>query len=56
MHLGNQVAKLGEAIKIHDLPGTMYLPNTCLPELLRPGKGTKPTPNRVCALAEYPRT
>ena len=44
MHSGNEVAKTGEAIKTHDPPGTMYLPNTCLPELLRPGKGTNAHP------------
>ena len=31
MHSGNEVAKMGKAIKTHDPPGTMYLPNTyCL--------------------------
>ena len=44
MHSGNEVAKMGEAIKTHDPPGTMYLPDTCLPELLRPGKGTNAHP------------
>ena len=31
-------------------------PNTWSPELLRPGKGTKHRPNRVCASEEYPST
>ena len=42
--------------KMHRPPGTVHLPSTWLPELLRPGKGTKYTPNLVYALVEYPRT
>ena len=54
-HPGKRVAGTGEVIKIHSPPGTVCSPSTWSPELLRPGKGTKRTPNRVCALAEYPR-
>ena len=33
-----------------------HSPSTWSPELLRPGKGTKRRPSRVCAFVEYPRT
>ena len=44
-HLGNQAARTREGIKMHGPPGTVCSPSTWLPELLRPGKGTKCTPN-----------
>ena len=37
----NQVAATGQVNKMHGPPVTEGLPNTWLPELLRPGKGTK---------------
>ena len=49
------VARTDEVIKIHGPPGTVCSPSTWSPELLRPGKDTKHTPNQVCALAEYLR-
>ena len=52
----NQVAGMEEVIKIHGPPGTVCLPSTWLSELLEPRKGTKCMSNRICALAEYPRT
>ena len=55
-HPGNQAARAGEVIKMYSLPGIVHSPSTWSPELLRPGKGTKCTPNWVCALAEYLRT
>ena len=55
-HLGNQAAGTREVIKMHGPPGTAHSPSTWLPELLEPGKGTKCTPNGVCASVEYPRT
>ena len=45
-----------EVIKTHSPPGTVSSPSTWSPELLRPRKGTKCTPNQVCAFVEYPRT
>ena len=45
-----------DQIKIHNPSGTVHLPSIWSPELLRPGKGTKHTPNQVCALVEYSRT
>ena len=36
-------------------PGTVHSPSTWWPEMFRPGKGTKRTPNQVCALVEYPK-
>ena len=53
---GNQVAGTGEVIKRHDPPGPVCSASTWSPELLRPGKGPKHTPNWVCVLAKYPRT
>ena len=35
----------GEVIKTHSSPGIVHMPSTWSPELLRPGKGTKCTPN-----------
>ena len=52
----NQVAGMEEVIKIHGPPGTVCLPSTWSSELLEPRKGTKCMSNRICALAEYPRT
>ena len=42
--------------KDHGPPGTVHSPSTWSPELLRPGKGTKPTPNQVCTFVKYLRT
>ena len=42
---GNWEAGTGEVIKMHGPPGAVCLPSTWLPELLRPGKGTKCMPN-----------
>ena len=56
VHLGNGVAKTREVIKIHSPPGTVHSPRIWLPELLGLEKGTKHTPNQVCAFMEYPRT
>ena len=53
---GNQVARTGEVIKMHGPPGTVHSSSTSAFELLGHGKGTKHTPIRVCALAEYLRT
>ena len=53
---GKPSSRTGEVIKMQGPAGTVCLPNTWSPELLGPGKGTKCTPNRVCTLAEYPRT
>jgi len=39
-----------EDIKTHGPPRTVHSPSTWSLELLGPGKGTKLTPNRVCAL------
>ena len=39
--LGSGVAGIREMIKTHGPPGMVHLPSTWLPELLRPGKGTK---------------
>ena len=56
VHRGNWAARTREVIKTHGPPGTVHLPNTWSPELLRPVKGKKCMSNWVCALAEYPRT
>ena len=56
MHPGNQVAGTREVIKMHHPPGRVGLPNTFLPELLRPGKGTNIMPKLVCVFVEHPRT
>ena len=40
----------------HWPPGTVCSPSSWLPEVLRPGKGTKCTPSRVCAFVGYLRT
>ena len=50
---GDWMAGTGEVIKMHRPPGTVCSPSTSLPELLWPGKGTKSTPNWVCAFVEY---
>ena len=54
-YLGNHVAGTGEVIKMDGPAGTVHLPNAWWPELLGPGKGTKCTPNQVCAFVEYLR-
>ena len=56
VHLESQAVGAGEVIKMHGPPGTVCSPSTRLPELLGLGKGTKQTPNRICALEEYLRT
>ena len=42
---GTPSGQEGEVIKMHDPPGTVHSPSTWSPELIRPGKGTKCTPN-----------
>ena len=44
-HPGNWVVWTREVIKMHSPPGTVRSASTWLPELLRPGNGTKRTPN-----------
>ena len=44
-HPGNQAAGTKEVIKTHGPPRTVRSPRTWSPELLRPGKCTKRTPN-----------
>ena len=56
VHLGNQGARTREEIKMNSPHGTVRSLKTWSPELLGPGKGTKRTPNQVCAFVEYPRT
>ena len=46
----------GGGDKTHHQTGRVRSPSTWLPELLKPGRGTKRRPNRVCAFVEYPRT
>ena len=53
---GNWVAGTREVIKTHSPPGTVQSLSTWSPELLGHGKGTKYTPNQVCAVVEYLRT
>ena len=53
---GRSPPEISSPEETHSTPGTVHLPSTWLPELLRPGKGTKYTPNLVYALVEYPRT
>ena len=45
-----------EVVKTHGPHGTVCSPMTWLPELLRPRKHIKHTPNQVCALEEYLKT
>ena len=45
VHPGNKVAGTREVIKIHGPSGRVHSSSTWLPELLRPGKGTKHMPN-----------
>ena len=42
--------------KMQCTPERVHSPSTWSPELLRPGKGIKRTPNRGCAFVEYLRT
>ena len=52
-HPENRTTETREEIKKHSLPGTVPLPSTWSPEVLRPGKGTKCMPNQVCTFEEY---
>ena len=56
LHPGNRVAGMGEVIRCTAHLGRVRSPSTWLPELLRPGKGTKRRPNQVYAFVEYTRT
>ena len=53
MHPGNQVARMGEAIRRIPHLGRVHSPSNWSPELLGPGKGTKLRPNWVCTFVEY---
>ena len=44
-HPGNQVARTGNVIKTLGPSGTVSSPSAWSPEMLRPGKGTKCSPN-----------
>ena len=55
-HPGNQAAGTREVIRHTCHPRRVSSPNTWLPELLGPGKGTNCRPNQVCAFMVYPRT
>ena len=52
-HPRNQAAETGEVIRHTTHLERVPLPSIWLPELLRPGKGTKLRPNRVCASEDY---
>ena len=55
-HPGNRAAGTREVIRHIPHLGRQHSPTTCLPELLRPGKGTKRRPNRVCPFVDNLRT
>ena len=55
-HPGNPEAGTKKVIRCTAHLRRVHSPSTRSPKLLRPGKGTKCRPNRVCAFVEYLRT
>ena len=55
-HPGNRAAVTGEVMRHTPHQGRQRSPITWSPELLRPGKGKKRRPNRVCPFVDYLRT